>query len=279
MAKLILGCGYLGQRVAALWQTQGARVVAATRQTATAEAFRLRGWSPLVCDVLRPETLTQLPRVSTVLYCVGLDRSAGQSMRDVYVTGLAHVLDYLPSPERFLYISSTSVYGQCDGEWVDETAVTEPTDESGRVVREAEQLLQQRLPQAVILRFAGIYGPGRLMLRHKLEAGEPLHGDPDKWLNLIHVEDGAAAVLAAEQFARAGAICNISDDRPIHRGIFYTHMAHVLGLPPPRFLAPDAGAAPVRNTGNRRISNRKMHEELRLTLRYPDYEVGLPASV
>ena len=100
-----------------------------------------------------------------------------------------------------MYVSSTGVYGQCHGEEVDEESATEPVEESGRVVLEAERLLHQQLPEAVILRFAGIYGPGRLLRRQAIEAGEVLVGDPEKWLNLIHVADGAAAVHAAEESA------------------------------------------------------------------------------
>ena len=98
-----------------------------------------------------------------MVYCVGLDRTAGADMRTVYVEGLANVLDALGEPGRFVYVSSTGVYAQRDGEAVDETAATEPESESGRVVLEAERLLRARRPAAVILRFAGIYGPGRLM--------------------------------------------------------------------------------------------------------------------
>src|SRR5439155_10779702 len=110
-----------------------------------------------------------------------------RSMREVYVGGLGHVLDTLPTPGRFVYVSSTGVYGQTDGTWVDERSETVPTEESGRVVLEAERLLRSKLPAAVVLRFAGIYGPGRLLRRQLLVAGEPLVGDAEKWLNLIHV--------------------------------------------------------------------------------------------
>mgnify|MGYP002400673341 CR=1 FL=1 len=86
-------------------------------------------------------------------------------MRDVYVNGLGNVLAALPPCDRFLYVSSTSVYGQADGSVVDETSPTEPLGDSGRTVLEAERLLQALLPSAIGLRFAGIYGPGRLLRR------------------------------------------------------------------------------------------------------------------
>ena len=195
-STLIIGCGYLGRRAAAAWREEGRMVYAFTRNRA--EVLKETGFTPIPGDVTDPSTLKNLPQVETVLYAVGLDRSAGKSMRAVYVDGLANVLDALPSPAKFLYVSSSSVYGQSNGEWVTEESPTEPAEESGKVVREAEQLLQKRMPTAVVLRFAGIYGPGRLLRESAVRAGEPLIGDADKWLNLIHVNDGVRAVLAAE---------------------------------------------------------------------------------
>src|SRR5207247_9149681 len=141
---------------------------------------------------LYPGSLPSLPAAGSVFYGVGLDRNAGRSMREVYVEGLANVLPALPGVERFLYVSSTGVYGQCRGEEVDETAATEPAEESGRVVLEAESLLRSRLPTAVVLRFAGIYGPGRLLRQQAILAGQPVVAHGARWLNLIHVGDVAS---------------------------------------------------------------------------------------
>src|SRR5918994_7024885 len=137
---LVIGCGYLGRRVAALWRDSGRRVAALTRGR-TAELAAL-GLEPVVGDVLVPDSLRRLPEVSTVLYAVSLDRSSGRSMREVYVTGLGNVLAALPPGGQFLYVSSTSVYGQADGSEVDESSPTEPVEESGRVVLNAEKLLR-----------------------------------------------------------------------------------------------------------------------------------------
>jgi nucleoside-diphosphate-sugar epimerase len=285
MAKLIIGCGYLGRRVAALWREQTA-VYATARTPARAAELQTVGIAPwpVPCDVHDPAgvraCLSTVPPLDTVLYAVGFDRAAGRSMREVYVEGLRNVLDALAPPRRFVYVSSTGVYGQTGGEEVDETSPTEPTEESGRVMLEAERLLHERLPDAVVLRFAGIYGPGRLLREKALRAGEPVVGDPQKWLNLIHVEDGAAAVVAAAEQAAPGATYNVSDDRPVRRRDFYRLLARLLGAPEPRFVPPPAGAPlPGHERHNRRIGNRRLRTELGLSLRYPSYEEGLPASV
>ena len=143
----------------------------------------------------------------------------------------------------------------------------------------AENLLRRRLPDAMVLRFAGIYGPGRLLRRQALEKGEPVIGDPDKWLNLIHVEDGAAAVAAAVQVGTGGRVVNVCDDRPARRREFYGRLAELLGAPPPRFEPPAPGAAVPHERANRRIVNRRMHSELHVRLRYPSFEEGLPAAL
>src|SRR5437016_4098403 len=188
MNCLIFGCGYLGRRVARLWQAQGHRVCAVTRRSEAAAILRQQNIEPILSDVLLPDKLTELPHADAVLYAIGLDRKSGASMRSVFVDGLANVLDHLPRPRRFIYVSSSSVYGQTDGEWVDEDSPTEPREESGKIVLEAEALLHARLPQAIVLRFAGIYGPGRLLRQKTIQAGEAIVGDANKWLNLIHVE-------------------------------------------------------------------------------------------
>jgi nucleoside-diphosphate-sugar epimerase len=278
--KLILGCGYLGKRLAALWLAEGHRVFALTRSDPRAAELRRLGVEPVRGDVLDPSSLRALPAVATAAYCVGFDRAAGRTMREVYVDGLAHVLAALPPAGRFVYVSSTGVYGQCHGEEVDEEAATEPVEESGGVVLEAERLLRGRCPEAVVLRFAGIYGPDRLLRAQAVRAGEPTVGDPDRWLNLIHVADGAAAVVAAEARGRPGAVYNVADDRPVRRRDFYTLLAHLLGAPEPRFVPPTPAAPlPGHERTNRRIVNRRLRGELGVSLRYPSYEDGLPASV
>lgn len=277
---LVVGCGYLGLRVAQTWRANGRRVAALTRGRAADLAAV--GLEPVVGDVTDPASLSALPAAGTLLYAVGLDRRAGRSMREVYVGGLANVLNQLAVagrwPERFVYVGSTSVYGQTDGSWVDEASPTEPCEESGRVVLEAERVLWQKLPTAIVLRFAGIYGPGRVLRPQALLAGEPLVGDAEKFLNLIHVEDGVRAVLAAEERGRAGATYLVADDTPVRRREFYARSAELLGGPPARFEPHPPGTA-TSAEANRRVSNRLIRAELGFEPLLPSYSDGLPASV
>jgi nucleoside-diphosphate-sugar epimerase len=136
------------------------------------------------------------------------------------------------------------------------------------------------MPDAAILRFGGIYGPGRLLRQKTVQAGEPIIGDGARWLNLIHVEDGARAVLAAEERARPGQIYNVCDDQPVQRRDFYAELARQLGAPEPKFVAPPPGSShPPHEKGNRRLRNRRMHEELHVTLCCPRFNAGIKASL
>jgi nucleoside-diphosphate-sugar epimerase len=270
MSVLIIGCGYLGLRAAKAWLAAGRTVFALTR--GRADELRANGIEPVVGDVLNPESLAALPRTDTVLYAVGMDRTAGKSMREVYVQGVRNVVGALGST-RLLYISSTSVYGQTDGSWVDETSPTDPLEESGKVVLEAEQTLRHVRPDSIILRFAGIYGPGRVLRKASLLKGEPVPGDGERFVNLIHVEDGVRAVLAAEEKAEPGETYLIADDAPPTRRELFTHTAARIGAPVPVF---DGGGGVE---ANRRVRNTKAKHRLGFQPLHASIESGLSASM
>lgn len=270
--NLILGCGYLGRRVARLWMSGGQPIAALTRRNG--DELRAMGIEPIQGDVLKPDSLRDLPQAETVLYAIGLDRASNRSMREVYVQGLGNVLDSLKHCRRFIHVSSTSVYGQSDGGIVDEQSPSQPLEESGQIVLEAERLLRQRRPDAIVLRFAGIYGPDRLLRRRaQLQSGEPIVGDPERWLNLIHVDDGARAILAAESRGLAGETYNIVDDEPATRRAFYTRLAELTGSPLPNFEG-----GPER-ANNRRVSNTKARSALGWRPGYPSFREGLPTAL
>jgi len=294
-SKLIIGCGYLGRRVGRRWLAQGDSVFALTRSTDRARDLGDSGFSPVIGDVTARSTLAELPEVDTLLYAVGLDRSSGKSQRDVYVDGLDNVLNRVAGKvRRFLYVSSTSVYGQTAGEWVDETSECRPASENGKVCLDAEMLLRGKIPDANILRLAGIYGPGRLVARiAELRAGLVLEGNPEAWLNLIHVDDAVASILACEERGKPGSTYLVCDDRPSRRMEYFSLLAALIGAPPPTLPpftrggqgvsgelvnpAPNA-ESPVANL-NKRCCNRRLHDELQVTLHYPDMHIGLPIAL
>jgi nucleoside-diphosphate-sugar epimerase len=282
---LIIGCGYLGQRLGSLLRQRGERVLGTVRSQRRAAEISGLGIEPVIADVLKPDSLRALPAADRIFYCVGFDRAAGASMKDVYVDGLTYVLRCLPpSLKRLVYASSTGVYGQSDQEWVDEDSLARPRNESGAVCLEAEECLRAWAgagqTSVVVLRFAGLYGPGRMVRRSILERGEPIPGDPSKFLNLIHIDDAARAAAAALGAAEPEPLYVVSDDRPVTRAEYYSRMAAVIGAREPRFENPGpAGTEGTHDATNKRIHNDRMKRGLITTLDYPDITTGLADAV
>ena len=289
MAKLVFGCGYLGRRVAKRWADRGERVHAVTRDVARADQFLQSGLQPVVADIMQPETLVELPAATTVLFAVGFDRNSGDRIENVYVNGLRHVLRALTTDgccvERFIYISSTGVYGQSDGEWVDEDSICRPTRDGGQACLTAERLLASHPlgQKAVILRMAGIYGPNRLPRNRELHQQKPMPV-ADGYVNLIHVEDAADIVVAAETYSANSselpATFVVADGNPVRRRTFYTELARLLKLGTPDFCDPDVDQpAAARRLGSKRARTTRLMRELGPNLRYPSFRQGLAASV
>lgn len=277
--RLIIGCGYLGMPLARLWVEKGHQVFATTRGgPGREEAVAGLGAEPVMFDVVQGG---ELPEVSVVVTAVGLDRAAGFSMAQVYVDGLRNVIRaFKIPPSRWLHVSSTSVYAQDDGEWVDEESAATGGDTSGKVVLEAERLLLAEVPSATVLRFGGIYGPGRLLKAKAIRSGEVLSGDPSRWLNLIHQADGVRILdrLAWTQSIE-GKTFNVVDREPVARGYFYRELAGILGCPEPAWKSTSPGEAPGPHEGNnRRVSSGKLGDLLGDIWGYPTYRQGLPAS-
>lgn len=281
---LIIGCGYLGRRVGRLAIAEGWQVHGTTRAVSRADRLTTLGIEPVVFDVLDPASNPVLPDVSNIVYCVGRDRSTGVDDRRLHVDGLSAVLNRLPCerPGRLVYASSTGVYGVTNGDWVDESDTTKPRTASGRAILEAESLAAEFAARTgwitVRLRLAGLYGPDRIIRRAPLERGEPIPGDPDHWLNLIHIQDAARAALAALQAPAPSPVYLVSDDHPLRRRDYYEALARLVSAPPPRF-EPAAGAATMRDATSKRVSNRLLRAELLTVLHYPEIASGLPAAL
>lgn len=272
MRRLVVGCGYLGGRVARLWRDAGDDVYATTRGD-NADALSRAGLRPLTIDVTRGP-LSALPVVDTVVFAVGRPPRSGATMLDIHVEGLRAVLDALPGETgRVIYVSSTGVYAQDAGEWVDEESVCEPVREGGKACWSAERLLfaHSRAHDALVLRLAGLYGPGRVPRSADVAAGRPIAGSSDAYLNLIHVSDAARAVVAAAACEPAtDRTYVVSDGHPPTRGEYVGRLATRLGVAPPRFEGGSGLGKRVRN-------DRAVHE-LGLRLQYRSYREGLAAS-
>ena len=283
MNRLIVGCGYLGRRVAARWRECGDRITVVTRNAEKAARLTEDGHAAIVADVTQSATLHSLPKADTVLYAVGFDRSAGGSIDEVYAEGLRHVLDALPPDTgRVIYISTTGVYGSAAGDWVDEATPPEPARDGGRASLSAEEVLRTHSvgSRGVILRLAGIYGPNRVPFLDQLRVGEPIFATETGYLNLIQVDDAAEVILRAAEatITQLPRVFCVSDGKPVIRGDYYREVASRIGAPPPKFVAPPADSPRALRAGSdRRVKNDRMLLELGVKLRYPSYREGLAA--
>ncbi|EAQ81885.1 SDR family oxidoreductase [Blastopirellula marina] len=280
--RLIFGCGYVGLRVAQRWRKQGDVVFAVTRSADTAAQFAADGLQPIIADVTDEDSLGDLPAVDTVLFAVGYDRTAGKPIEDVYVAGLAKVLDHLPSHcGRLIYISSTGVFGDAAGQVVDEQTPCDPRRSGGKACLAAEELLRSHpswQAKHVSLRLAGIYGPGRIPRAKEIAAQIAIPAPGAGALNLIHVDDAAETVLLAATHPAPQSLYIISDGHPVERTEYYAQIARSLNAPDPVYEAADPQSpAALRAATNRRMSNALAVEHLGLTPQYPDYRAGLAA--
>ncbi len=282
---LIFGCGYLGARVAHRWSGSSRSVFAVSRSPHRCDEFRRRSWHPIHADVTQPETLHQLPPVDCVLFGVGFDRTTGHSIEQVYVEGLSCVLDALPdSVQRLVYISSTGVYGQIDGEFIDEQSPTVPIRAGGQACLAAESRILQSgwSDKSIVLRIAGLYGPGRVPRRQQIASSMTSDATPSGFLNLIHVDDTARAIMCVMEQSRLPECYVLSDGHPVLRPDYYSAVAEHLGLEAELHRTgttaepnrTDSGHS-ERIRGNKRVRIDKFLADFDFEFDFPDYRAGL----
>ena len=284
-ARLVVGCGYLGERVARRWLDRGDRVVAVTRSPARAEVLAAAGIEPLILDVTADKPGWERlfgergPGVATIFWAVGFDRSGGRSYEDVHGAGLKKLLDSAGASgtrPRVIFSSSTGVWGDERGGIVSEATPPDPSREAGRVLVTAEHLLAAHpAGPGTALRFAGLYGPGRLPRLADLRAGRPIAADPDSWLNLVHVDDAATVVVAVADAPSPRSLYVVSDGKPVRRRDWYGQLAKIAGAPPPAWDE----SAPRSRGGDKRIDSALVWADLGIRPAHPDALAALPPLV
>jgi nucleoside-diphosphate-sugar epimerase len=279
---LIVGCGYIGRRVARRLQAGGHAVTGLVRSAGSARELAAAGVDALVRDLDRD--IPPLDAAFRVVYYFAPPPGVGGTD-----TRMTRVLDALAAPRRIVYISTSAVYGDCDGAWIDEDHPLRPTTARGARRLDAERQLrawaQGHGVEWVILRVPGIYGPGKLPLA-RLRQGLPvLREDQAPYTNRIHGDDLAAICVAAMQSDRGDSIYNVSDGHPGNMTDYFFRVADAAGLPRPPVVSREE-AASVLSAGmlsflndSRRLRNDKLLKELRITLQYPDLDAGLAASL
>ena len=223
-----------------------------------------------------------------VVNCVSSTGGDAEDYRQVYLQGTRNLIEWLSAtpPKKFVYTSSTSVYGQTDGSQVKETSPTEPVAETAKVLVETEKLLlaasaldRPRFP-AVILRVAGIYGPDRgHWFKQFLKNEARIEGDGSRFLNMIHRDDLIGCIIAALKSGRPGEIYNAVDDEPVSQANFFQWLAATVGKYPPPSVPENPDENRKRGVTNKRVLNRKLKMELGYQFKYPNFRKGYSAEI
>lgn len=283
---LIIGCGNVGLRVAALLRARH-RVYALTRDAERIPGLRRHGLTPLLGDLDRPETLTALAGLAHDVIHLAPPPAHGRV--DARTAHLIAALGRGRSlPQHFIYISTSGVYGDCNGALVDETSPLRPQTDRARRRADAEQRLRdwgaRTGVRVSILRVPGIYAADRLPVA-RIERGTPaLRPQDDAYVNHVHADDLAGMVVAALHRGQANRSYNASDDAPQKMGDYFDLVADRFRLPrPPRISRAEASAVIPENlysfmSESRRLGNRRIKQELRVRLRYPTVREGIAAA-
>lgn len=283
---LIIGCGNVGLRVAALLRARH-RIYALTRDAERIPGLHRHGLTPLLGDLDRPETLAALAGLAHDVIHLAPPPAHGRV--DARTAHLIAALGRGRSlPQHFIYISTSGVYGDCNGALVDETSPLRPQTDRARRRADAEQRLRdwgaRTGVRVSILRVPGIYAADRLPVA-RIERGTPaLRPQDDAYVNHVHADDLAGMVVAALHRGQANRSYNASDDAPQKMGDYFDLVADRFRLPrPPRITRAEASAVIPENlysfmSESRRLGNRRIKQELRVRLRYPTVHEGIAAA-
>jgi nucleoside-diphosphate-sugar epimerase len=273
---LIAGCGYLGQSAADLFYKAGWKVEGWTGSARGAGELSGKPYHVGAVDISDPRQVNACKsEFDAVIHCASTRGGDADLYRKVYRDGVRNLLQRFPGA-TLLFVSSTSVYAQSDGDWVSEQSVAAPEHETGKILIEAERLALDR--NGIVARLAGIYGPGRSHLLKTFLAGEAvLDPENDRFVNQVHRDDAAAALfILLDRPAPGGAVFNVVDDQPILQSQCYRWLAARLKREPP----PVGKRKPSRKrgAGNKRVSNTKLRA-LGWNPRYPTFFDAMEKSI
>ena len=285
MRVAILGCGYVGLELAR--QLSDHEVVGVRRSEAGLAAVEAADAGPVQADVTDADDLAAVPDVDAVVFAASSGGRGAEAARRVYVDGLRTAIETFGArehpPDRLVYTSSTGVYGDHDGDWVDEETPLDPTTEKTEVLAEAERLAREVAPEhgidGAVARFAGLYGPDRYRLDRYLE-GPVTEG----YLNMIHRDDAAGVVRFMLESTDDNLLVAV-DDEPVDKWAFADWLADECGVerPPKRTKAERleddiSEAARRRILTSKRCSNDRLRE-LGYEFRYPTYREGYRPAI
>jgi nucleoside-diphosphate-sugar epimerase len=276
---LIAGCGYVGVATADLFHVAQWQVEGWTHSAESAAQLANKPYAVRAVDISASEAVqAAASSFDAVIHCASSGGRGTESYRQVYFEGAGNLVAAFPG-SRFVYTSSTSVYAQKDGEWVDEKSPAEPAHETGRILRETEDFVKES--GGLVVRLAGIYGPGRSALLRKFLSGTArIEGEGGRFLNQVHRDDIARALfhlVALPNESRKGErIFNVCDHEPMTQRACYEWLANELGQSIPK--AVPAPGTRKRGASNKRVSNARLRG-LGWEPHYPNFPSGIRESV
>lgn len=274
---LIAGCGYIGTALGSRLAAEGHTVWGLRRHPGTLPP----DVRPFAADLTSPETLQTLPpTVDWVFYTAAPDTHDDAAYRAVYVEGVRNLLQALTlqqvRPRRVFLTSSTGVYGESSGAWVDETSPTKPTEFAGIHLLQGERLLLEGPFPATVLRLGGLYGPGRASLIERVRRGEIAWGDePPVYFNRIHRDDAAGALRHLMMLPCPDPVYLGVDHEPTTMTVLLDWLAQALGVQPTR-QSESSGPRTPRHPANKRCHNDRLVAS-GYTFRYPTFREGYTA--
>lgn len=238
---LLAGAGDLARHTAPLLASKGFQVTGLRRQPPAAPDADIQ-W--LAADLTQPDTLSPARlNASHVLYAASPDGRDADAYRRIFLEGPANLLNALnpDTVERFLFVSSTAVYGS-SANWVNDTTPAQPENFNGEILLQAENALRERLgDKLVVIRPSGLYGPGRTMLLQRLQRGDVrVAASPVHWANRFHISDAARACAHLLQLGNPNPCYIGSDGHPLPLTVLYDALADMLGV-----TRPQRGGAPL----------------------------------
>lgn len=264
----IAGCGFVGLATARLFHERGWEVIGGTHSTESAEKLSGESFATLAVDIADRAAVAargELRGLDAAIHCASSGRGGAAGYRHVYLAGARNLAEVL-APRHLVFTSSTSVYAQKDGAWVTEESAATPDRETGRILRETEEVVLAQ--GGTVARLAGIYGPGRSVLLSNFLSGEAkIEGDGGRWINQAHRDDIATALLLLVERGSRG-IFNVCDNEPtIQRNVYGWLAAHFQKPLPP---AGSIDTNRKRGVTSKRVSNAKLRA-LGWTPRFPSF--------
>lgn len=221
---IIAGCGFLGEAAADLFSQTGWQVLALVSSDESARRLTGKPYMIGVVDITKEFDIDESwLGADALVHCASSNRGGTDSYRKIYLEGLLNAITAV-KPRRSLFVSSTSVYAQTDGSLVDETSETRPLRATGLYLLDAEGVA--RAAGGYVLRLTGLYGPGRSVLTKKFLSGDAVMEEQgERWVNQIHRDDAAAAIVHLFSHRIPPGTYNVSDDTPMRQRELYQALA------------------------------------------------------